>query len=216
MPITGRMDDEGYERGPEQATDCAVAAMATAMVSILAVKARGQETELQEDRSSQVWVKTLEGGTAAVRIKEGDTTENLRQVVARKLNVPPKLPRLMYGGRQLREHEPLHQQGVCHGATVHVVFRLRGGSGVEGDINMDPTAHHGEPSAEGLEAAAGYIGEVHSDFWGSLQSTTKAEVVANFTTRAKNAGKTQDTLWNLAVEAGAPAATEYAVAMRMS
>ena len=65
-----------------------------------------------------------------------------------------------------------------------------------------------------MESAAGYIGDMHADFRSELAANTKAEIVANFTSRAKHADQTQDSLWNLAIEAGAPAATDYTVAMR--
>ena len=120
------MEDGGCGRDPERAIIYAAAAMAA--VSIMTVRAQEQGTELQEEGGSQVWVKTPGCGTAAIRVGGEDTTESLWQTGARRLNIPPKLPRLMYGGWQLRKQGPLRQQGVCRGATVHVVFRLRGGS----------------------------------------------------------------------------------------
>ena len=180
------------------------------MLAMVAMRASNRETEVHGKDGKQVWVRTPAGTTAAVQVQDDDTTEHLRLKVAKHLSIPPETSRLIFGGRHLPEKELLAEQGVEHGSTVHVVFRLRGGM----DDGMQENTQMGEASCPGMEAAAGYIGEMSADFWSELATSTRAEIVANFTSRAKHAGQTQDSLWNLAIEAGAPAATDYTGAMR--
>ena len=88
------MGTDDYVCSQEQKLSYAMEAMAAAMISVMDV-AQDQEAELRERGSSQVWIKTPEGGTATMRITDEDTTESLRQAVARRLNIPTSLPRLM-------------------------------------------------------------------------------------------------------------------------
>ena len=69
---------------------------------MLAMQAGSGEAEVHEKDGKQVWVRTPVGTTAAVQIRDHDTTERVRIKVAKHLGIPPKTPRLIFGGRHLR------------------------------------------------------------------------------------------------------------------
>ena len=78
-------------------------AASAAMLAMVAMQAGSGEAEVHEKDGKQVWVRTPAGTTAAVQIQVDDTTEHLRIKVAKHLGIPPKTPRLIFGGRHLRE-----------------------------------------------------------------------------------------------------------------
>ena len=124
--------DAHDQEPPTRSIDWTTVAASAAMVAVVAMRAGSRETEVQEKDNKQVWVRTPAGTTAAVQIQDDDTTESLQIKVAQHLSIPPKTPRLIFGGRQLREQELLGRQGVEHGSTVHVVFTATTGAGTWG------------------------------------------------------------------------------------
>ena len=51
-----------------------------------------------------------------------------------KTRVPAGIQRLIYGGKELNEHQTVMDCGLEAGSTIHLVLRLRGGKGGFGSL----------------------------------------------------------------------------------
>lgn len=88
------------------------------------------------DLGSNIYIRTLTGGTEAVPICVSDTIENLKMKIQQIRGCPPDMQRLIYDGKQLEDGRTLSDYNIDDGALLNLVLRLRGGGCSECDQQM--------------------------------------------------------------------------------
>ncbi|KUJ11530.1 ubiquitin-domain-containing protein [Mollisia scopiformis] len=68
----------------------------------------------------------LDGDTYGIMVERNATIDNVKSVLQDLTGMPSDQQRLIFAGRQLEDGRMLLNYGINHGATLHLVKRLRG------------------------------------------------------------------------------------------
>eukprot|EP00051_Salpingoeca_urceolata_P015562 m.202188 g.202188 ORF g.202188 m.202188 type:complete len:517 (+) comp18435_c4_seq4:211-1761(+) len=92
--------------------------------------ARYQLEVAPKDGSNEVVVVTLDGDLLVLGVDPDTSIESFKDKVAHRSGIPVDQHRLIFAGKPLEDGRNAGDYNIQHGATIHLVLRLRGDIGV--------------------------------------------------------------------------------------
>ena len=92
-----------------------------------ALIARRRKIVLQVIPQLQLFVRTLNGRTITVQVRDEDAVKHVKSLIFKKVGIPSHQQRIMSGVRPLRDEKRLKDYDLCSGCTLDLSLRLLGG-----------------------------------------------------------------------------------------
>jgi hypothetical protein len=80
-----------------------------------------------ENDKYEIIVQTLTGKLISYRVYAFTTIHQLKTMIEEKEKFPPDQQRIIFAGKQLENDRTMHDYGILHAHTLHLVLSLRGG-----------------------------------------------------------------------------------------
>ena len=96
-----------------------------------------QTLRLVEVNSMQIFVKSLTGKTITLRAKQGDSVENLKDLIYIEESIPPADQRLMFAGKQLEDGRQLSDYHIRNESTLDLALSVKGGGMIFADLSSE-------------------------------------------------------------------------------
>ena len=132
-----------------------------------------------QQRSVQIFVKTLTGATITLEVKASDSIADVKIMIQNSEGIPPDQQRLIFGGEQMQDHWLLSDTWIEKESTLHLVLRLRGmiSNFTQFDENDPLTAYLMKGDVDRLELSEELLKQKRRGLDGSETS----EIVLNHT-----------------------------------
>lgn len=76
----------------------------------------------------QIYIQTLLGKIIPLEVEASDTIGSIKTKIHTREAIPVEVQRLIFSGKQLRDESTLADYSITNEDTIHMVFRLRGGT----------------------------------------------------------------------------------------
>ena len=76
----------------------------------------------------QIFVRTISGRTLTFNVNDDSTINQIKQEISKREQVPVSTQVLLYAGKPLDDSKTLSDYGIFTDSTLHLVYRLPGGS----------------------------------------------------------------------------------------
>jgi ubiquitin len=85
----------------------------------------------------EILLKTMTGKTLTLEVYAFTTIRQVKTMIEEKQETPPDQQRLIYAGQHLEDDRTLHDYGILHANTLHLLLRLCGGMYHETSARQD-------------------------------------------------------------------------------
>ncbi|KAJ8063708.1 hypothetical protein OCU04_007573 [Sclerotinia nivalis] len=115
----------------------------------------------ETDFTGQVFVKTMTGKEIDLPADSRLTIEMLKDRISKKEGIPADQQRLIFGGKQLQDHDTLWDCNIREGVTIHLVLRLRGGGDAPPEVVSQMKEREESLKEQRYELALAPGGSIH-------------------------------------------------------
>lgn len=76
----------------------------------------------------QIFVRTIAGHRTEYDVNASQTLGQLKRLIEQRLDIPVKFIRLLFGGKELKDHHTLNDYEIQKGNILTLVMRVKGGA----------------------------------------------------------------------------------------